>query len=390
MTSKGKKSYPKPISACIVAVALVVMPFLIGQEEDRTQTRSRAMALEKDGQNAEAERIWEGMIKGDPRDAEALAHLGLLEARQERYETAIDYYRRARAINSDLPGLQMNLGLALFKVAQFPDAISTFSSELRKHPGDLRLTILLGMAHYGMKDYLVAIPYLQRAAEHEPQNLTLRLTLAHSCLWSRQYQCVLKVHEQILALKGETAEGDMLAGEALDRIGDSAGAEKAFRSAVVANPKEPDVHFGLGYLLWIQRKWADAANEFQLELENKPQHVKARIYLADSWLQQNEIAEALPELEKFVAGDQPDPLAHRDLGIIYANSGRNEDAIRELKMAIESDSRDAEPHLLVAKVYRSMGRGDEANGELDRAGKLPSRNHLSLEEMIDSIEAPAP
>jgi len=390
VTSKGKKSYPKPISACIVAVALVVMPFLMGQEEDRTQSRSRAMVLEKDGQNAEAERIWEGMIKGDPRDAEALAHLGLLEARQERYETAIDYYRRAMAINSDLPGLQMNLGLALFKVAQFPDAIKTFSSELRKHPGDLRLTILLGMAHYGMKDYLVAIPYLQRAAEHEPQNLTLRMTLAHSCLWSRQYQCVLNVHEQILALKRETAEGDMLAGEALDRIGDSAGAEKAFRSAVVANSKEPDVHFGLGYLLWIQSKWADAANEFQLELENNPQHVKARIYLADSWLRQNEIAEALPELEKFVAGDQPDPLAHRDLGIIYANSGRNEDAIRELKMAIESDSQDVEPHLLLAKVYRSMGRGDEANGELDRAGKLPQRNHLSLEETIDSIETPAP
>src|ERR1700736_2938179 len=95
VTSKGKKSYPKPISASIVAVALDGMSFLMGQEEDRTQSRSRAMVLEKDGQNAEAERIWEGMIKGDPRDAEALAHLGLLEARQERYETAIDYYRRA-------------------------------------------------------------------------------------------------------------------------------------------------------------------------------------------------------------------------------------------------------------------------------------------------------
>jgi tetratricopeptide (TPR) repeat protein len=390
VTSREKKSCPKLISACIVAVALVVMPFLMGQEEDRPQTRARAMALEQEGQNAEAERIWEGMVKVDPRDAEALAHLGLLEARQERYEAAINYYRRAMAINSELPSLQMNLGLALFKVAQFPDAIKTFSSEIRKHPGDLRLTILLGMAHYGMKDYLVAIPYLQHAAEHEPQNLTLRMTLAHSCLRSRQYQCVLTVHEQIMALKGESAEADMLAGEALDRMGNRAGAEKAFRSAVALNPKEPDVHFGLGYLLWNQSKWADAAKEFQLELENNPQHVKARIYLADSWLRQNEIAEALPELEKLVAGDQLDPLAHLDLGLIYAKSSRNADAIRELKMAIESDPSDAEPHLLVAKVYRSMGRRDEANEELGRAGKLPPRNPLSLEELIDSIETPAP
>ena len=81
---------------------------------------------------------------------------------------AIDYYRRALAINPDLPGLQMNLGLALFKAAQFPDAIKSFASEIRKHPGDQRLTILLGMAHYGMKDYLVAIPYLKRATEQRP------------------------------------------------------------------------------------------------------------------------------------------------------------------------------------------------------------------------------
>ena len=154
------------------------------------------MTLEKQGQNAEAEQIWDGIAKADPRDAEALAHLGLLEARQEHYESAIDYYRRAIAINPDLPGLQMNLGLALFKAAQFPDAIETFSSEIRKHPGDLRLTILLGMAHYGMKDYLVAIPYLQRATERDAQSIPLRLTLAHSCMWSKQYQCVLNVQNR--------------------------------------------------------------------------------------------------------------------------------------------------------------------------------------------------
>ncbi len=181
--------------------------------------RSRAMALEQKGLNAEAEQIWSGIADADPQNAEALAHLGLLEARQEHYDKAIDYYRRAVAINPDLPGLQMNLGLTLFKAAQFPDAIKSFASEIRKHPGDQRLTILLGMAHYGMKDYLVAIPYLKRATERDPQSIALRLALAHSCLRSKQYQCVLNVHEEILALKPDSAEADMLAGEALDQMG---------------------------------------------------------------------------------------------------------------------------------------------------------------------------
>jgi tetratricopeptide (TPR) repeat protein len=374
----------------MVMGALLLMPILRSQEEDEAHLRSKAMALEQQGTNREAEQVWDRIAKTDPQNAEALAHLGLLEARQEHYDTAIDYYRRAVVIKSDLPGLQMNLGLALFKAAQFPDAIKTFSAEIKKHPGDRRLTILLGMAHYGMKDYLVTIPYLQRAIESDPQNLTLRMTLARSCMWSKQYECVVKVHEEMVTLKAESAEGDMLAGEALDQMRDSAGAEKEFRAAVLANPKEPNVHFGLGYLLWTQNKWTEAADEFELELQNNSAHVKARIYQADSRVRLNEFAKALPELERLGASDREEPLVHRDLGMIYAESGRSEDAIRELKIAIDSEPEDPEPHMLAAKLYRSMGRGDEANAELDRARKLRPQYHRSLQEMIDSIETPAP
>ena len=118
------------------------------------------------------------------------------------------------------------------------------------------------------------------------------MTLAHSCMGSKQYQCVLNVHEQIVALKGESAEADMLAGEAFDQMGDSATAEKELRAAVQINPTEPNVHFGLGYLLWKQSRWSEAATEFQLELENNPEHVKARIYLADTRVRQGDFAES--------------------------------------------------------------------------------------------------
>ena len=374
----------------MVMVALIGMPVLMAQEEDQAQFRIRAMALEQKGLNAEAEQIWDGIAKAHPRDAEALAHLGLLEARQERYEAAIDYYRRATAIDSDLPGLQMNLGLALFKAAQFPDAIEAFSAEIKKHPSDLRLTILLGMAHYGMKDYLVAIPYLQRATERDPESIPLRMTLAHSCMWSKQYQCVLDVHKQILSLHGESAEADMLAGEAIDQMGDSATAEQELRAAILANPREPNVHFGLGYLLWTRSQWSEAAHEFQLELENNPEHLQAQIYLADARVQQSEFINALPELEKLAASDQSEPLVYRDLGIIYANDGRNDDALGEFRTTLKLDPHDVEARSRIAKLFQTMGKSDEGNDEQGRIKNLPLQRPASLQEMIDSIEDPAP
>lgn len=381
----------KRLFAILIAMALAILPaHVAAQEQDRGQMRSNALALEQQGQNAEAEQIWSAIAKSDPRDAEALAHLGLLEARQEHLESAIEDYRKAIALNPDLPGLQMNLGLALFKVAQFPDAIKLFSSEIRRHPGDLRLTILLGMAHYGMKDYLVAIPYLKRATENDRQNVALRLALAHSCLRSKQYQCVLSVHEEMAALKSSSAEADMLAGEALDQMGDSAGAVKELRAAVVADPSQPNVHFALGYLLWTENNWSEAASQFQLELQNDPGHPKAGIYLADSWVQQSEFAKAIPELEKLVANNKSEPIVHLDLGIIAGHSGRTDDAIQELRMAEQSDPGDLKFHVQIAKLYQSVAKRAEGNSELERARRLGLSSHMSLEEIIDSIESPAP
>jgi tetratricopeptide (TPR) repeat protein len=390
VTAKQSRRHAKSRSILMLAAALAVAPVLTAQGNDQPQTRSNALALEQQGHNAEAEQVWNDIAKANPQNAEAFAHLGLLEARQEHYDTAIDNYRHAAAINSNLPGLQLNLGLALFKAAQFPAAIESFSSELIKHPGDQRLTILLGMAHFGLKDYLVAIPYLKRATEGDPQSLTLRMTLMQSCMASKQYQCVLSVQQEILKLNDESAEVDMSAGEAFDQLRDSASAEKEFRAASKINPKAPNVHFGLGYLLWTQRKWADAASEFQLELQNDPGHQRARTYLADSWVRQNQFATALPELEKLAAANPSDPLVHRDLGMIYADAGRSQDAIRELNLSIESDPGDAESHRLLARLYRSKGKSHEADAEFAKANRLPPQSPSTLQEIIASIDNPAP
>ena len=367
-------------------VALVLIPVVRAQGTDR----DRALALEQSGQNVEAEQIWSAISQAEAQNVESLAHIGLLEARQEHYEAAIDHYRKALALNPAFPGLQMNLGLALFKAASFPEAIKTFSAEIRKHPGDQRLTILLGMAHYGMGDYLVAVPYLKEAASKDPQNLPLRLTLAHSCLWSKQFDCVLDVYKEILALNAESPEADMLVGEALDEKGDNTGAIEQFRAAAKAKPTEPNVHFGLAYLLWKQSQFDEAAKEFQAELDNDPTHAEARAYLGDCYVELNDYAKAKPELEKSVTADTSFALIHRDLGIVYANMGRDDDAVRELLTAIALDPKDVAPHWRLAKLYQSMGKREESKIEFAKASAMKKESSQALYQKLSSPQtAPA-
>jgi len=363
----------------------------LGQDVQLVESqRQTALTLEQHGKNAEAETAWRAFLKQHPANPEPYAHLGLIQARQQHYKEAVPLYRKALALSPSTPELQLNLGLALFKAGEMKEAIRFFQPLLRNQPPSSpdaqRLTILLGMAHYALGEFADAAPYLKQAAARDPQNLGLRLSLAHSCLWSKQYQCVLDTYHEILLLNAESAEADILAGEALDELKDHAGAIKQFRAAVKANPNEPDVHFGLGYLLWTQRQYEEAASELQAELTNNPNQIQALVYLGDAQMQMGHPEAALPILEQVERVAPTLSLGHLDLGILYADAGRNEEALRELNVAKKLTPEDVNVHWRLGRLYRAMGKKNEAKVELDKASSLTKATDEALiNKMIGGV-----
>jgi tetratricopeptide (TPR) repeat protein len=328
------------------------------------------------------------LSKTEPRNAIPLARLGLLEARRGRYPEAIAFYRKAVALNPSLPGLRLNLGLALFKDGQNKEALEIFDTLLRsQQPSSLetdRLTLLVGMSHYGLGEYKAATPYLQQAANVDGHNLSLLLTLAHSCLLSKQYQCVLETYHRMIAQNAESAEADMLVGETLDEMDDLDGATREFRAAVKANPKEPNVHFGLGYLLWTQLQYAEAEREFQAELDNNPGYTQAMLYLADTDLRMNHDQEARPLLESVVRLHPYVAMAHLDLGTLYAKANMNNEALREFKAAEAIKPQDVNVHMRLGRLYGAMGKADEAKREFDKASGLNKAARDGLVNVLSS------
>ncbi len=351
----------------------------------QSNPREMALSLEHQGSTTQAEEAWQVVAKQQPSNPEPYAHLGLLEARQEHYTEAIRFYRRAFALAPSMPGLRLNLGLSLFKNGDYREAIAMFAPLLKSQPDDQRLNVLMGMSHYGLAEYKAASPYLKRAAKNDAQNLTLLLTLAHSCLLSNEYPCVLDAFHQMVALNAESAEADMLVGEALDEMKDTEGAIREFRAAVNINPKEPNVHFGLGYLLWTKGRYSEAASEFQAEVNNDPKHLQAMLYLADSEMQMNRSEEARTLLERLVKLSPDSAMAHRDLGIVYADLGRKQDALAEFQTAIRIAPKDVNAHWRLGRLYRAMGRTAEAKLELDKANSLNKAEDERLLKVMSTI-----
>jgi tetratricopeptide (TPR) repeat protein len=148
-------------------------------------------------------------------DALAQAQLGLDAAQKATYHEAIEAYGRAIAIDPNLPGIYLNLGLAWFKLGKFHEAIAALDKENARAPGD-QVATLLAMSYYGLGEFKQAAERLKPIAAAQPDNTELSYLLANCYLWSGDYRQAMDVFQGLLLRDPNSDAVHMLLGEALD------------------------------------------------------------------------------------------------------------------------------------------------------------------------------
>jgi tetratricopeptide (TPR) repeat protein len=168
-------------------------------------------------------------------DARAEAARGAALASEGKYDLAIEHYNAALRLDSHLPGLYLNLGLAYFKSKRLPEAAAAFEKAVRADSGSFQARALLGMSYYGSGRYRDAAPQLKLASEAQPDNQELRYTLAQSYLWSEQYPEALREFQFLLSKDPDSAPVHILLGEVLDASNRTEAATAEFEAAVKAS-----------------------------------------------------------------------------------------------------------------------------------------------------------
>jgi tetratricopeptide (TPR) repeat protein len=320
-------------------------------------------------------------------DIPALANAGLDFSRQRHYREAADCYRKALALEPKVRELQLNLGLAEFKLGDFQAALGPLGAVLATDPESLQARTLLGMSYYGAGMYAKAVPELDHALAAEPANTQLHYVVAQSCLWSSQYDRALKEFEWLLREQPNSAATHILMGEALDGLGRGHDAIAEFQAAAAVSPAEPAVHFGLGYLYWKERLYDEAEREFRLELAQDSSHAQAAAYLGDVLVQRDEPAAAEPLLEKARRLNPKIRIAYLDLGIIHAEREQYQTAAKELREAVRLDAGHADAHYRLAQVYQKLGRQAEAKAELATVKQLHENR---LDDLLHKVSGQKP
>nr|WP_158941672.1 tetratricopeptide repeat protein [Granulicella sp. S190] len=363
-------------AAAFLLYCSAVCFFAFAQSTSLPKEVQHALEAEKQGAYPIAEERWAHITLAWPKDANAWAHLGLVRALQSKYATAVPAYRKALQLHSGLPGLHLDLGLALFKQEQFKDAIAPLKAAVIETPREVKPQLLLAMDYYGLAQYAEAIPYFEYAVTSSPDNLELRLTLAQSCLWAADYTCTIEQYQQILHQNPNSAQAGMLAGQAMDGLGRTADAIEQFRETERIAPHEPQVHFGLGYLLWKQLRFEEAEKEFDLELLENPDQTQALAYLGDIAMKHNDRDTAISYLKRAIAQPGATRVAYLDLGTLQADLEQNEEAKANFLKAIQLDPENTDAHWRLARLYLAMGSRSEAQAEFAITSKLQQKERV--------------
>jgi tetratricopeptide (TPR) repeat protein len=346
------------------------------------QTPAEAIALQQKGDLPRAAQAWRAVTLRHPDDAAAFASLGVVLSKQQKYPEAATVYRKALALDPKLPGVELNLGLAEFKQGHFRSAESPLRRALQADPPNPQAQTLLGMSYYSMGRFAEAEKYLGAAAKSDSGNLELQRVLAQSCLWARDFQCAQEEFHSMLEKNPDSAQAHILFGEALDGLGRTEEAIAEFEAAAKLSPREPNVHFGLGYLHWRAKEYDAARQEFGIELQFDASNAQALAYLGDIAWKNNDPVAALSFFDRAGKVNDRIRIVSLDRGAIYMQQKRYRQARAALLHAVALDPAQTDAHYQLGRLYQAMGKPDEAQKELLTVRQLHKEADDSLAEKL--------
>jgi tetratricopeptide (TPR) repeat protein len=92
----------------------------------------QAIGFHQKGQLAEAQRIYEAVLKMQPRNADALHLSGVIASQIKQFERAVEYFDRAIAVNPAGASFYSNRGNALVELGRLEEAVASFDRAIER------------------------------------------------------------------------------------------------------------------------------------------------------------------------------------------------------------------------------------------------------------------
>jgi predicted O-linked N-acetylglucosamine transferase (SPINDLY family) len=307
---------------------------------ESSQLLEKAVALHREGAEAEAEKLYNEILSTDPSHTDTRQMLGILRMEQERFADALEEFN---AILRDKPGAiqaLMQKGFALRALGRKADALAHYEHILRMGPGFPPALYLRGDLLLSMGRAQEALQSFERAlAEAREQFAEAWLGRSAALQQLHRLPEALASCDRAIALKPDNAEAWFYRAGVLSDMGQQEDAVASFDKAIALRPDYGRALCDRGLSLLVLKRNLDAARSFEQALALDPDAIfafgglaAAALYACD-WdkvetlrgaVRKNVVAENAAIAPGILLGYDDDPaLQHRCARAFTAHTIRN-------------------------------------------------------------------
>jgi tetratricopeptide (TPR) repeat protein len=290
-----------------------------------------------------------------------LAHENKLDAAVGEYETAL-------RINPGLYGVNLNLGIAYFRKADYSKALAPLQRYLSANPTNSQARELLGLSYTQLDRYEEAIESLAPLRPKGDPGVLYALAACYVRL--RKMDEAQEAIKNLLMNEPDSPRVRFLMGETYVGLLQFSQALIEFQGVYLADPRWPEINFLLGAVEARLGKYAEAENHLRAELQLNPKSFAAHFALGALLSKQSKYDDAIRLLSEAHRLNPGDADTLYELARAEWKKGYGEEAKRDARRAIEIDAKNRQAHYLLGQIARKAGDLSTASRELAIAESL--------------------
>jgi predicted O-linked N-acetylglucosamine transferase (SPINDLY family) len=233
---------------------------------------TQAVALHQGGRLAEAQSLYEQVLKLHPEHFDALHLSGVVAYQSKQYSRALELIGRAIKINSNFSEAHSNLGNALLALRQWDAAIASYDRAIALRPAFAEGYYNRGIALKQARRLEAAVQSFDRAIAIKADYAEAYSNRGNALQTLKQFDAALQSYDRAIAIKADYAEAFNNRGVALQGLRQYEAALQSCDRAIALKPDFAEAHYNRGIDLNELKRLEAALASYDRALALKPDY----------------------------------------------------------------------------------------------------------------------
>jgi tetratricopeptide (TPR) repeat protein len=290
---------------------------------------------------------------------------GMKALDEGKYDAAAQAFRKAIEADPKDYFAHFNLAMAFTLLQRDPEAVAEYRKTLELKPGLYEAELNAGIVLLRQKNPAEALPLLEEAAGHKPQEFRPRYYLAEAQLQTGDFGKAEESYKLAIALDAKSAGAQLGMAQVLVQQGRISEADAYFRQAAQLEPKYRE------YLLELAALYEKASENSQAIAIYRefPDNPAAQARLGELLLESKQFEDAVPRLEE-AFGKDPSPVNRSALAAAYVFTRKLDKALPLLEQSVAAEPGNYDLRMMYARALRDKRQFQPAARQFYEAARL--------------------